>query len=500
MSRRISLCALVVLGVMIVCQGMARAEIKAGDAPTIEVESPETTIYSGEEVEIGFTWSDEDDEHFEPGLPVCGNDDDDYDTVSWSVTSGDAYVDTGADDGATFTVTGKHVTTDQTITIQATVSDDATDDGDDNDVNTFEDTTDAVDSITITLKPVKIRAIQEADGDDGVDIESTLHVLKGDTVTFIAAPDPEGKEFPDNQPVWSGSASGTGEEVDVTFDTEGTFTVTATCANSKSVTVEVAKYKPVCDPVWDFTDRAEKKLGVGEKATLNIEFGTGMDYDDIKPVTWTRTSGTAITFDPDPPLVDPLGGVEIVAGAEAGTCTFTMTDKNNDTATIDVEVVEPESFSGTRLSCDTYTVAQGTVGAGMKISPIVVHPTDVSFKKVQLRETDGPASNIEGHFKYVTVPPHDANDNFAGVGEGNEWEVQYDHPSFTSTNWPLPYPEGSFDVEIEVEWLVDPHTTKDGTFDNDVLQRHEVEKLTGNATLTKIGCQVERDPTEAQGH
>ena len=50
----------------------------------------------------------------------------------------------------------------------------------------------------------------------------TIVVLKGTKYTFKAFICPPGANWPENSPVWSGVASGTGETIEVTFDSEGT--------------------------------------------------------------------------------------------------------------------------------------------------------------------------------------------------------------------------------------------------------------------------------------
>lgn len=70
----------------------------------------------------------------------------------------------------------------------------------------------------------------------------TIVVLKGTKYTFKAFPNPSGASWPSGTPNWSGAASGTGETIDVTFNSTGTYTLTAKCGSGdtgKTVTINV---------------------------------------------------------------------------------------------------------------------------------------------------------------------------------------------------------------------------------------------------------------------
>jgi len=70
----------------------------------------------------------------------------------------------------------------------------------------------------------------------------TIVVLKGTKYTFEAFPNPSSAIWPPNTPNWSGVASGTGETIDVTFNSTGTYTLTAKCGSvdtGKTVTIDV---------------------------------------------------------------------------------------------------------------------------------------------------------------------------------------------------------------------------------------------------------------------
>ena len=92
---------------------------------------------------------------------------------------------------------------------------------------------------------VNIRRLQYVTGGNH-DIEGTLYVLKGATVTFNALPDPPGATFPSTQPHWSGSSgiTGTGQTKAVTFNTTSSSatdykTVIASAGNTVTANVIV---------------------------------------------------------------------------------------------------------------------------------------------------------------------------------------------------------------------------------------------------------------------
>jgi len=92
------------------------------------------------------------------------------------------------------------------------------------------------------IKDVKVKKIY-VNGQDFTDGQIT--VLIGTTHQFFATPDPDNATWPVDKPVWNViNSSGNfviGATTNVTFPNEGTCTITATCTNSKSVTVKVVK-------------------------------------------------------------------------------------------------------------------------------------------------------------------------------------------------------------------------------------------------------------------
>jgi hypothetical protein len=70
--------------------------------------------------------------------------------------------------------------------------------------------------------------------------DRSIVLLSGTIYTFTAIPQPAGAAWPEGMPVWSGLASGTGDQKQVTFDFTGEgYHLTATYGNSKTVTIDV---------------------------------------------------------------------------------------------------------------------------------------------------------------------------------------------------------------------------------------------------------------------
>ena len=98
---------------------------------------------------------------------------------------------------------------------------------------------------------------------------TTIVLLKGTIYPFTAIPQPAGAGWPGGLPAWSGLASGTGEQKQVTFDFSGNgYTLTAQYGNSKTVTIDVivpeidsveitgSNHEPICDVPFSGWKRA----------------------------------------------------------------------------------------------------------------------------------------------------------------------------------------------------------------------------------------------------
>ena len=82
---------------------------------------------------------------------------------------------------------------------------------------------DPIGDMSCTEVPVNIRKLQYQTG-GAHDVQGTLYILKGATVTFSVLPDPPGATFPSSQPHWSGTSgiTGDGQTKSVTFNTAST--------------------------------------------------------------------------------------------------------------------------------------------------------------------------------------------------------------------------------------------------------------------------------------
>jgi len=373
MFRRSSMSIAALLGVLICWQTMARgADYLPGDDPEADILSDEGTIYSGETTGMWIdNWDDPDILLHSGEVPA----EDLMGTVQWSVTAGPGSVSPSSAEYTT--LTGEYTTTETTITVQAVV-DDSNTKGLDDPITITKD---------ITLKPIKIAELQWKDGDNWWTVSDTLTVVKGGSITFKAIPDPNDKSFPPNRPEWTGSsgtsgASGTGEEKTVTFNELGTKTVTATCGNSKSATVQVVTFAGKLVPDDNFDGRSLTKVGVGETGGLEVDLAPGISLNDLKPLTWSVTAGTAITLSN---IDTDNGTAKFTAGDTAGEVTLTLTDKNSNTFDLDVSVIIPSGLVIDQYPGTTVYHVQGYASVGFK-GRKHLRPTYVSFSNTDIRE------------------------------------------------------------------------------------------------------------------
>ena len=124
------------------------------------------------------------------------------------------------------------------------------------------------------------------------------------------------------------------------------------------------------------TDRTRTKVGVGEEVTITV---TG------NPATWEIDTGGTIT-----PTGGTTNSVTFTAGGTAATATIQATGSGCSCVnTIVFTVVEPESMTMRRKgSTNEHNNPQPDCGwTGL----IYVHPNDVNFYRVQVRELDSQA-------------------------------------------------------------------------------------------------------------
>ncbi len=223
------------------------------------------------------------------------------------------------------------------------------------------------------------------------------------------------------------------------------------------------------------SNRARTKLGVGEKTKLSLIPAPNC------AVSWglsggsgalSATSGSSITF---------------TAHERASTATVKAT-VNGIQRTVTYNVVEPASESAVKAIPD-FTYPAGTQGAGMKLD-ITVHPTDVSFANVEMRELSGPATNISGYF--TDFPPsdlaHSPKPDWIPLSAQNKWG---DDAAFSG--FPSPWSAGGFEWDIPVRWRVRT-TVNEGVMPKNRLQTFSITGASGTSTVSKLGQSATRSP------
>lgn len=165
--------------------------------------------------------------------------------------------------------------------------------------------------------------------------------------------------------------------------------VDATIVKLKSQTVATAP-----------TDRARKKLGVGEKVTMTLE------PTSLTPLTWSKTGQGTLS-------ATTGNNVTFTAHDRASTPTVKVTYDSND-YTISFNVIEP---SGGLIEQEPGTGVwhiQGVPTCGFKGRPYI-QPDDVSFQNIYIREGSVNAVTT-GYFSYQGSPNHTAGTTPVSVG------------------------------------------------------------------------------------
>jgi len=215
------------------------------------------------------------------------------------------------------------------------------------------------------------------------------------------------------------------------------------------------------------TDRARTRIGVGEEVTLTASPG---------PATWTVSGGGTVS---------PASGTTTTytAGDAAGTVTITGTG-TGCTGTITFTVVEPSNWTMAR---DTALGIKHTLNrpdCGFK-GIFWVHPNDVNFYRVEIREQDSLAVATGAYTVFTTTPT--LHGNYAGGFSA--WLILNRHdpakgssitgrdtiysgdPGSGATGAAPPFTTGTMHFSIVFQWKVgsgSPHTF------SAVRQEHEI--------------------------
>lgn len=225
-------------------------------------------------------------------------------------------------------------------------------------------------------------------------------------------------------------------------------------------------------------NRARTKLGVGESVNLSLTPAPAC------PVVWQIIAGNgSLNF---------LSGVSNVytAHERAQTATVRAT-VNGFTYDKTYNVWEPASETAVE-TCDNTSIPPGTQGVIMDLTT-TVHPTDVSFARVEIKELPGPATNVTGYWQNV---PEDLchcgeaiNPDFFGLDANNSAP---DVAALFGAPPPWTPTPASFQWDIPVRWRV-IGSINEASLPNR-LQTFTLNNSTGSTTVWKLDRSCERTP------
>jgi hypothetical protein len=137
------------------------------------------------------------------------------------------------------------------------------------------------------IKDVKVKKIY-VNGQDFTN--GNITVLIGTTHLFSATPDPDGVPWPSEKPVWNTISSPVGPSNNIKFPDAGTYTITATCTNSKSVTVKVVKPE-----IYSVGFSGNGQIGLKEQQS-NFLYQNNGEYDITNPVWIANEKSDPIAY------------------------------------------------------------------------------------------------------------------------------------------------------------------------------------------------------------
>ena len=252
------------------------------------------------------------------------------------------------------------------------------------------------DGVRLTMLSVDLLQYEEPGG-TWIDINETLYVLKGSTVTFRAVSAPV-VGWPCGTPRWEGSsgASGSGETKAVIFTTLSTTltdykTVTATCGNSMTANIIVYDLMGELTPDDNFAGRNLEKYGVEENVALS-HTTTPAGIAGL-PLRWKKSSGKG-----------SVSGSSYDAEAIAGSVTLRLELKSGPSKGLGRDYVKTVVAPVNRfIRHATLTGAwhkQGHHSVKFK-GQSYLDPKDVSFTNIQRREGASTAATGTGLFLFA---------------------------------------------------------------------------------------------------
>ncbi len=200
----------------------------------------------------------------------------------------------------------------------------------------------------------------------------TIYIPVGESVTVTATPTPA--TWPSGYPTWKVNGTSAGTAGSATYelspDTAGTYTVSATCGTSTKA-IKVVVWEVISETVATFpADRTRKTIGIGEEVNLST--------NPSMSVAWSVVGGGSISS---------ATGVSTVFTASksptSSTVKATMGTYNN---TLLFTVIAPTGFDvSIQSSPGLGTLGNNQIGQRTLYNVEVV-PASVSFYSVEFRE------------------------------------------------------------------------------------------------------------------
>ncbi len=248
-----------------------------------------------------------------------------------------------------------------------------------------------------------------------------------------------------------------------------------TCPKACTITSETFRSSPA--------NRARTKIGVGEEVTLTVTPG---------PATWT-VAGAAGTLTPNSgshssvtlTAQDVAGSVTITANAAGCSCAITFT------------VVEPANWTMKRVSGIKH--ANGRPDCGWQ-GNFYIHPNDVNFYNVNIREKDSQAVttgsyNVFSGVWHGNYPPPDQASAWLSLtshtdADGTKaagTDSVYSGDPAAAAGAAVPFNVGTMHFPITLQWKVGTGAAK-----NFPIVRQEHEIYANGACESRKGGNTER--------
>lgn len=151
---------------------------------------------------------------------------------------------------------------------------------------------------------------------------------------------------------------------------------------------------------------------------------------------------------------------------------------------LDFNVVQPSHE--TAIIVGSNPISSGTRGVSMQLL-ITVHPTDVSFDEVELKEFAAPNTNVTGYYSKISLNTHPEK-HWQDLSNANQYTDHAWEEGFS----PIPYEPGSRTWDIPIKWRV--RNIGDGSSFSDHKQVFTITDNLGTTKVEKLGKSAIRTP------